>query len=69
MDKRVSKEEDGASMEIQFCFEFVDCGRSFKLQIPVSIPSDVGNVKKLTQRLINFHSLPVYIEEGKPMLR
>ena len=65
MEKAVQITADVSSLEKQFCFKFIDSCKSCKLEMSVAVPFDVNKVKELTQRLINFHNLPVYVEEGK----
>ncbi len=47
-----------------FCYEFVDEGRSCKFQANVNIPGDISKVDEFGKRIVNYHGLPVYLEEG-----
>jgi hypothetical protein len=47
-----------------FCFEFVDEDRSCQFQANVVIPADISKVDEFAKRIVNYHSLPVYLEEG-----
>ena len=47
-----------------FCFEFVDDGRPCKFQANVNIPADISKVDEFTKRIVNYHGMPVYLEEG-----
>ena len=52
-----------------FCFEFVDEGRSCKFQANVNIPGDISKVDEFGKRIVNYHGLPVYLEEGNFLKR
>ena len=47
-----------------FCFEFTDDGRLCKFHANVLIPADNSTIKEFAKRIINYHNLPVYLEEG-----
>ena len=47
-----------------FSFEFVDEGRSCKLQANVNIPGHISKVDEFAKRIVNYHGMPVYLEEG-----
>ena len=48
-----------------FSFEFVDEDKSYKFQTNVAIPSDISKVNEFAKRIVIYHNLPVYLEEGK----
>ena len=47
-----------------FCFEFLDEGRSCKFQANANISADISKVDEFAKRIVNYHGLPVYLEEG-----
>ena len=52
-----------------FSFEFVDEDKSYKFQTNVAIPSDISKVNEFAKRIVIYHNLPVYLEEGKILVR
>ena len=47
-----------------FSFEFVDEDKSYKFQTNVVIPADILKVNEFGKRIVTYHNLPVYLEEG-----
>lgn len=51
----------------EFVFDFKDSGKHQRLTVPIPIPLKIG-AKEFVLRLISFHNLPCYLEQGKKIL-
>lgn len=51
----------------QFGFEFVNEDKLCKFLTNVTIPADISKVSELTKRIVNYHNLPAYLEDGNTL--
>ena len=63
-EQYVRKAMEECKITKPFSYEFVNDDKVCKLQTNVAIPTTAWNVKELCLRILAYHNLPAYLEEG-----